>query len=95
MTGFERRVARLRAHVLANEDKAAEAEALAKAQEQQQRASEGAGEQLTPLDKLLKEGEPIDLETLTVKELREIAKENDISGYSDMKKDELIVALKG
>lgn len=37
----------------------------------------------------------IDYNSLTVKELRVIAKEKGIEGYSDMKKDELIQALKG
>ncbi len=35
------------------------------------------------------------LEDLTVKELREMARKEDIEGYSKMKKDDLIEALKG
>ena len=35
-----------------------------------------------------------DLSTLTVNELREMAKEKDIKGYSTMKKAELLEALK-
>jgi uncharacterized protein YaiL (DUF2058 family) len=35
------------------------------------------------------------IETMTVKELREMAKEKEIDGYYNMKKDELIQALKG
>ncbi|WP_286169642.1 Rho termination factor N-terminal domain-containing protein [Halocella sp. SP3-1] len=34
------------------------------------------------------------LDDMTVKELRELAKDKDIEGYYDMKKDELITALK-
>lgn len=59
MTGFERRVKRLREHVL---------------------------------ELSLKEN--LNLEEKTVKELRGLAKEKEIEGYSDMKKDELIKALK-
>lgn len=44
-------------------------------------------------------GEPNDkkdkLRQLTVKELKEKAKEKDIEGYSNMKKDELIKAIEG
>ena len=36
----------------------------------------------------------IDLEILTVSELRELAKKKEIKGYSKMKKDELIASLK-
>lgn len=35
------------------------------------------------------------LEELTVKELKELAKDKGIEGYSDMKKEELIKALEG
>ena len=38
--------------------------------------------------------EKVDLSTLTVSELREMAKEKDIKGYSTMKKAELVDALK-
>lgn len=41
------------------------------------------------------EEKKIDYNSLTVKELRTIAKEKGIEGYSDMKKDELIQALEG
>lgn len=41
------------------------------------------------------EEKKIDYNSLTVKELRAIAKEKGIEGYLDMKKDELIQALKG
>lgn len=53
---------------------------------------------LPPLEEALTEGEPgepIDLESLTVKELQEIAQEYGIDGYSRMKKAELIAALEG
>ena len=35
------------------------------------------------------------LNNLTAKELKELAKDKDIEGYSDMKKEELIKALEG
>jgi len=41
------------------------------------------------------EEKKIGYDSLTVKELRAIAKEKGIEGYSDMKKGELIQALKG
>ena len=45
--------------------------------------------------KVSKKEEPIiDLEILTVSELRELAKKKEIKGYSKMKKDELIASLK-
>lgn len=46
------------------------------------------------LKKANKEPE-INYKEYTVKELKEIAKEKEIEGYYDMKKDELINALKG
>ncbi len=39
--------------------------------------------------------EALNLEDLKVSELRELAKEKDIEGYYEMKKDELIQALRG
>lgn len=60
MTGFERRVKRLREHVLE-----------------------------------LSQKENLNLEEKTVKELREMAKEKGIVGYSDMNKTELTEALEG
>ncbi len=39
--------------------------------------------------------EALNLEDLKVSELRELAKEKDIEGYYEMKKDELIQALEG
>lgn len=44
--------------------------------------------------KVIKE-KKIDYNSLTVKELRKLAKEKGIEEYSDMKKDDLIQALKG
>jgi len=46
-------------------------------------------------NKKAKENKNIDYEDMTVKELRKIAKEKGINGYYNMKKDELIEALKG
>lgn len=37
----------------------------------------------------------INYNELTVKELKEIAKERELENYSDLKKDELIAAIKG
>lgn len=41
------------------------------------------------------EKETEDLRVMTVKELREKAKESGLSGYSQMTKDELVKSLKG
>lgn len=40
-------------------------------------------------------GKEIDYKEYTVPELKELAKEKEITGYSNMKKDELIETLKG
>lgn len=79
ITGFNRR---------RREEAAKAAEQTAKEQQ----------ESLPPLEKTLAEGEPgepIDLESLTVKELQEIAQDYGIESYSRMKKAELLAALKG
>lgn len=101
-TAYERRVARLKAYVLAQEA----AEQVAKEQ-QKSTISERDGMAMTgeigqdtlpPLEEALAEGDPsapVDLERLTVKELEQIAKEHGIEGYSRMKKAELIAALEG
>lgn len=41
------------------------------------------------------EEEKLDLENLSVKELKELAKYKKVEGYNDMKKEELIAALEG
>ncbi len=69
MTAFERRVKRLRDHVLSHTKDEAPKTGL--------------------------EEDGINLEELTVDDLRAIAKEKEIESYSKMKKDELIQALKG
>lgn len=43
----------------------------------------------------IKKEKVVDYETMTVKELKELAKEKEIDGYYNMKKEELIKALKG
>ncbi|MBR2588189.1 MAG: 50S ribosomal protein L20 [Bacilli bacterium] len=48
----------------------------------------------TEVKKEVKKSEKVDLSTKTVAELREMAKAKDISGYSTMKKAELIDSLK-
>ncbi len=40
-------------------------------------------------------GDVIDYKSMKVDELRELAKARDIEGYSKMKKDELVAALRG
>lgn len=105
-TAFERRVARLRAHVLEkeaarakrNERARKEAEKKAKAEVEAAEQTKSQQESSQPLEEVLVEsepGEPIDLESLTVKELQELAQESGIEGYSRMKKAELIAALEG
>jgi large subunit ribosomal protein L21 len=44
--------------------------------------------------KIAKEKESINLEELTVKELKELAKEKGLEGYTELKKAELIDLLK-
>lgn len=50
---------------------------------------------LTKKEKPVEEKTEIDYSSLTVKELRSLAKEKGIEGYYNMKKAELIEALKG
>lgn len=71
---------------------------LAEMKEEMAQTGEAGQEPLPPLEEALEEGEPgepIDLESLTVKDLQEIAEEHGIEGYSRMKKAELIAALEG
>ena len=46
------------------------------------------------LKKLLEKEEKANLETMTVAELRDLAKSKEVKGYSTMKKAELLEALK-
>ena len=50
---------------------------------------------LTKKEKLVEKKMEIDYNSLTVKELKSLAKDKGIEGYYDMKKDELIEALEG
>lgn len=74
LTAFERRVKRLRAHVLSNNEEVI-----------------GIAHKSIVLDD---GGEVVNLSGLKLTELKELAKQRGIKGYSKMKEDELIELLK-